>query len=91
MSIGTCSFDEPIDELESWDGSEELGRSCESRLTAIFRCRICPMEWLRHGQNRHAIGVAIGDQILDLQACARQGLFVSTSEHDVVKRAEANL
>ncbi len=53
-----------------------------------------PLQNLPYGVARHGdqtfIGVAIGDQILSLKACARQGLLVSLSE-PILNACEADL
>ena len=71
ISIGSCSFEEPIEELrgagmamKSWvERANHAGLRFSSGEPAVRRVS---------SRRRTRIGVAIGDQILDLRACMQR-------------------
>ncbi len=103
ISYGSCSFEEPLDDLEHLNlliggpvesSSSATHASEQSRLDASHDAARrswvesanapgtdFPLQNLPFGVFRHDdgpvphIGVAIGDQVLDLQVCFRLGLF----------------
>ena len=68
--------------MKSWVASA-------NRVDCDFPLENLPYGVFRHGQQT-AIGIAIGDQILDLQACVQRGLLPGL-KHDASAHAPKNL
>ena len=76
LSFGSCSFEEPIAIWRRLVGSESAKLACTANDPGgDFPLANLPFGVFTYRDGEARIGIAIGDQVLDLHACAAAGFF----------------